>query len=199
MDKELSLNELIIWIKKGIEIYKTNFSLIFVCGLIAILISICSFGILSFTVFAAFALIILRLINNQLPKPEIKDIVGFGQFIIPCTMFWLVFIILYFIGRSAFSYIWLIGGILSFIYAICLTTSFMFTPIIIAQTNQTIWASMLESVDIVRPKFASFLCLTILLSMLNAVGALLFLIGLIITIPLSFVILCVAYNEIRKA
>ena len=82
------------------------------------------------------------------------------------------------------------------ISAIYLSIAYMFAPLFIVDMGMNFWQSLENSRRIVTKRWFQFLGLLIVLIPINALGIVTLGLGLLITIPLSFCIIAVAYHDI---
>jgi len=90
----------------------------------------------------------------------------------------------------------IIGYALCIIPGILVTAIYLFTPALIVERNLDFWGAMEQSRKITSAHLIEFFLLALVLIVLNFVGALVLIVGLLFTIPLSFAIVAAAYEDI---
>lgn len=89
-----------------------------------------------------------------------------------------------------------IGMFLLILPGIYLMVSYMFVSIFIVDYRMEFWQAMETSRQIVTKNWFSLFVFVLVLFVINLLGALVLGIGLLVTIPLSFCSVCVAYRDI---
>lgn len=90
------------------DLYKNNFGLLFVSGLVVALLTLCTCGLLYGTMLAGYSQIIRRLINQDPVKPTVNDIFAGFSLLVPTLMLTIVA----FITCAILSFIPVIGRVL---------------------------------------------------------------------------------------
>jgi uncharacterized membrane protein YesL len=88
------------------------------------------------------------------------------------------------------------GALLYYIPGIYFLVAYFFTIPFLVNTNYNVWQSMEASRMLITKKFWHFLLLLIIALALNLVGALIFGIGLLVTIPFTYALFHEAYYQI---
>ncbi len=184
------------WIQGGFNLYKDNFAVLFVATLIAILLSGVTLGILAGPLAVGVALIVLRLIDKQEPKPEIGDVFkGFDQFL-PSFLLFLGVGVASLIGSTILGIVPVFGGLLGILFAYGLGTVVMFSIFLIAERKMDVWPAVMTSFDTVKTNFWPFLGLYVVACLLSSIGFILCGIGVILTAPIMACVLGVAYRDV---
>jgi hypothetical protein len=89
-----------------------------------------------------------------------------------------------------------IGFVLLIIPGIYLAVAYLFAQAFVIDKNFEFWSAMETSRKLVTRKWFSFFALALALMVLNFVGALIFGVGLLVTIPLTFCIIAAAFEDI---
>lgn len=187
------------WIQKGFDLYKDNFSILVLVNLIALVISAFTLGILAGPMAVGIILVTLALHDKQEPKPQIGDLFkGFNCFL-PAFLFFLVFVVVLFIGSLVLNLIPCIGQVLGLLYVYGLNALVMFALFNIADRKMDVIPAIQASVETVKKSFWPFLGFSIVASILGSVGAIACGIGIALTMPLYYCILAVAYREAGSA
>lgn len=100
-------------------------------------------------------------------------------------------------GASAIGILILtIGILLAIVFAIALTVTYLFTNLLIIERKMAFWDAMETSRKVVGKQWFSFLGLWALLMLINFAGALICLVGLLITVPLWYCSVVAAYEDV---
>ncbi len=121
-------------------------------------------------------------------KPDFTDL--FKEY----RLFWK------YLGVSIISALALAGGlILLVIPGIIVMVRLSLAPTVLIDTNSGVMAAIKESWEITRGHFWKLLGFMVLAGILNIAGAMVFMIGLILTIPLSFYALILIYRKLSSS
>jgi uncharacterized membrane protein len=181
------------YFKTGWEIFK-QYPLAFISFfLINILIHLILYEIPWLGSVVAFAISTPLLFGNfivsakllQRQTPEFRDFFAGFYFFVPLFLLSVV--------TSVFI---LIGLILLIIPGIYLIVAYMFASYLVIDRGLDFWPAMELSRRTVQPRWFNFFVLMLLLTLLNLAGALLFGVGLLLTVPLTFCIMTVVFQDI---
>jgi uncharacterized membrane protein len=89
-----------------------------------------------------------------------------------------------------------IGFLCCIIPGIVVSAMFMFTYLFIVDKRMDFWPAMQSSHEIVKKNYVGFSLFILATILLNLAGALCLLVGLLITVPITFAAITVAYQEI---
>ena len=193
--KEIQTN-LADWFKGGLNLYKENFVIVFVCCLIAIILSCISVFVLAGPLFVGIMMILFRLIEKSSPAPTIPDIFqGLNQFK-ASFIFIIAWGLINWFGSYLLSSVPGIGGILSFAYSSALGGLIVFGLPIIADKKLDFFAASQLSIDTVKPKLAQFVLFSFIGSIITISGFLLLGIGIFFTLPIYSCAIAVAYKDV---
>ena len=117
--------------------------------------------------------------------PEFRDFFAGFQYLLPLMLLSLVAGL--FIG---------IGTLLLIIPGVYLAVAYMFASYLVVDRRLDFWPAMELSRHTLNPRWFGFFAFMLLLVLLNLAGALLLGVGLLVTIPVSFCAVTVAYAEI---
>jgi uncharacterized membrane protein len=117
--------------------------------------------------------------------PEFRDFFAGFQYLLPLVLLSLVAGL--FIG---------IGTLLLIIPGVYLAVAYMFASYLVVDRRLDFWPAMELSRHTLNPRWFGFFAFMLLLVLLNLAGALLLGVGLLVTIPVSFCAVTVAYAEI---
>ena len=183
------------WIGKGFEIYKQNLGILIPAGLVAVLLSAVTVGILAGPMMVGLILIVLRLLDGAEPKPAVGDVFKGFSYFANSFLFCLVWGLILFVANLVLAFIPCVGMILSYALSLAVGTLIMFAPFLIAERNMAFWPASMESLNAVKPQVFPLLGLYVVASLIGSVGAILCGIGIVATLPITACILAVAYRE----
>ncbi len=132
---------------------------------------------------AGFFVVGAKLLQNQ--APQFADFFSGFKFFLQLALLGVVSGIL--IG---------IGLILLIVPGIYLIVSYLFALMFVVDRGLDFWPAMETSRRSVQPRWFTFFTLFLLLLLLNLGGFLLLVVGLLVTVPLTYCILTVAYADI---
>ena len=176
------------WISEAIDLYKANFGLICIAGLVAMLLAVLTCGILGGPMMAGLTLIILRAARKEDPAPEIGDVFkGFDMFL-QAFLLALVIGVVYFLAGSV--------AIVGPIAGILVAPLVVFSMCLLVDRNLEFWPAIMASYEKAKTEYLSLLVLCLLASLMSGLGAILCGVGVILTAPFSAVVSVVAYRHL---
>ncbi|MFA5044031.1 MAG: hypothetical protein WC381_03415 [Kiritimatiellia bacterium] len=187
------------WIQQGWELYKANIGVWIVASLLAIVISIATLGILSGPMMAGLAWMALAFVDRKEPKPQMGDVFKGFDYFLQAFLFCLIWGIIMFAASFLLSLIICVGSVLAVVLSIALETALMFGLFLIVDKRMEFWPASMLSLNVVKPNFLPFLGLLFVAVLLGHVGAIACGIGVIVTMPITFCILAVAYRNVFGA
>lgn len=185
------------WLQRGFQLFLNNAVLLLLCGLVAGVLSVATFGFLTGPMLAGLAWIILQLMNRQLAVPALNDLFrGFQYFkdTLPVTLFFYalgisgyVLLALPVVGQLLYTVLVGVGsclGVLSIFHLVAARVP----PL----KSYRSWFSLFTF------NWGPLLGFFILVSIIQAMGIVALFVGLIVTMPLSLCILAAAYEDISR-
>lgn len=124
-----------------------------------------------------------KLLQGQ--TPEFRDFFAGFRYFLPLLLLTVV---------SSLAII--IGTLLLIIPGVYLAVAYLFAAYLVIDRRQDFWPAMELSRRTVNPRWFGFFAFMLLLVLLNLAGAVLLGVGLLVTIPVSFCAVTVAYAEI---
>ncbi|MEN9227512.1 MAG: hypothetical protein Q6L50_02080 [Gloeomargarita sp. GMQP_bins_120] len=104
-----------------------------------------------------------------------------------------------FFGAGLVTGLLILGGLmLCIIPGVFLGVGYVFTPLVIIDQNLGFWPAMQTSLKVVTKRFFPMLGFCLVLGLLNFGGFLLCCVGLLLTLPLTYCALTVAYLDIMN-
>ena len=184
------------WIEKGFNLYKENFSILVLASLIAILLSVVTIGILAGPMLAGLILITLKLLDREKPKPEVGELFKGFDYFLQSFLFIVVWGVAVFIAMSIVGLVPFIGALASLFLSLAAGALLMFGLFLIVDKGMDFWPASLESFNVVKTNFWPFLGLSIVAGIIGSIGAIACGIGVVITLPIQYCILTVAYRDV---
>lgn len=185
------------WIQKGFSLFTGNAAVLLVCGVTSVLITGATLGLLAGPMLAGMAIIVLNLQDERLSRPSINDLFkGFDYTVatIPVTLafyalalFYLVISLIPLVGQVINSMVISVGlaiGVLSVFHLVARKV----TP----RDSAPVWWSLF------RANWGPLLGFFILTLLIGAAGVLVFVVGLVVTVPIYLSIMGVAYLAILR-
>lgn len=177
---------------RGWRLFQANMGLLIVAGLLAIVLTIVTCGILSGPMTAGFFLIIERLLNNDPVKPQAGDIFkGFDLFLQSLLMFVIVIA-----AGFVLALIPVVGQLASIVLGAFLMWGMMFVSyqkITAVEAVKKIF-EYLKTGDFTMP-----LVLGVLANLLSSLGVVACFVGVLFTVPLSYCIMASCYQTLFAA
>ncbi|MEW6263596.1 MAG: hypothetical protein AB1641_11025 [Thermodesulfobacteriota bacterium] len=190
---EVKFNE---WLQEGFSLYKENFGLLVVAALVAVLLSAVTLGILLGPMMAGMAMITLALHDKKLPKPTVGDLFkGFGYFL-NTFLFFLVWGLIGLVCSMILNIIPILGQLASLALGLGLSALLMFAMFLIVEKGLGFWPASMESIQVVKGNLWPFLGFGALAAIIGGIGSILCGIGIILTLPLQFCMVTVAYRQV---
>lgn len=186
------------WIEKGFNLYKQNFGLLVLCMLITGLLSGFSLGIVAGPMMAGFCLVILGLIDNKTPKPQVGDVFKGFSFFLQSFLFLLIWGLILISANFILAFIPCIGQIASIFLMYSAQTLLMFGIFFIADRRMEFWPASMKSMEIVKSNFWPFLGFFFVSALISSLGAMACGIGVIFTAPIGYCAVAVAYRDIMS-
>ena len=189
--KEVKTQE---WLSEGFELYKENFGLLVLSGLVVTLLSAVTIGLLAGPMLAGLALITLRLYDNDMTSPSVGDVFKGFNFFLNTLLFCIVWGVAILVIVLILNVIPLIGQLLSFAFTWAAQAILMFSLFLIVDRGMGFWEASMASINMVKTNFWPFLIFGVITSVIGSVGGMLCGIGMIFTLPLQVCMLTVAYR-----
>jgi uncharacterized membrane protein len=184
------------WIEDGFNLYKANIALLTLSSLIAVILSVATFGILGGPMLAGLLFITLRLFDNQQPKPEVGNVFRGFDFFLNALLFFLFWAVAILIACFIIGLVPCIGQLAALFLVYSAQALLMFGLFLIVDHKMDFWPASMESINTVKANFWPFLGFSVIASIIGSIGAIACGIGIIITAPIQACILTVAYREV---
>ncbi len=192
-------------IEQSINLYKNNFGVLFLAGLIVYLLSGLSLGILLGPLLAGMIVLVIKLVNNE--KAEAGDV--FNQFnkftptFLVGLFCFLAFILVYgfTLLLSNLPFIGFLFGILPFLVILvlipALSTILFLSIALIIDKNLDYMEAIKQSFDYIQ-KAPQLLLYTFIVSLLSGLGGILCGIGFFLTAPLLPIAMTLIYLDLTR-
>ena len=176
------------WISEAFEAYKSNFGLLCVSMLVAVLLAVFTCGVLAGPMMAGMTLIVLRVLRKEQPVPQIGDVFKGFDFFVQA----LLYIVVVVAAGFLLGFIPMIGQVAGFL----ISPLVMFAMCLIVDRKMDFWPAILASFEKAKAEYVMLLVLWLLGSLISAAGGLLCGVGAILTAPFSVVLTVVAYRHL---
>jgi uncharacterized membrane protein len=187
------------WIEQGWNLYKNNFGLLVLASVIALVLSTITIGILTGPMIAGLIIVTLQLLRKEEPKPDAGRVFKGFSYFLNSLLFMVIWGLAILIGSAILSIFPIIGQLLSLFFIYAAQAFLMFGLYLIVDKQMNFWPASQESIQTVKTNFWWFLLLSVIASIIGSIGAIVFGIGIVLTIPIQVCILAVAYEDIFGA
>lgn len=185
------------WIQEGFTLYVANVVILLVAGVVALVLSAVTLGLLAGPMLAGLAIIILNLLDNRLARPTINDLFkGFEHFLdtLPVTICFYALAVI----AMVLNLIPLVGQILnSVVVSVGAVTGVLSIFHLVARRIPP-RKSLPAWLMIFKDNWGPLLGFYILVTIIGGVGVLACGVGLLATVPLQMCILGVAYQSMAR-
>jgi uncharacterized membrane protein len=169
------------WIGEGWDLVKSDLGNYVLVTLLFILLS--SVPLIQGALIAGFHIYTMKKLMGR--RPDIGDSLKGFQFFIPALVASLVIGVFTFLGTLAC----LIPGLV-------VAAMYKFTYLFIVDKRMDFWPAMQASHAVVKKDYFGFTIFLILAFLVNCLGFLCLVVGLLVTIPITFAAITIAYKEI---
>jgi hypothetical protein len=187
------------WIEAGFNLYKKNFTTLVLAAIIALALSTVSVGILTGPMVAGLIIMSLQLLRKEVPKPEAGAVFKGFSYFLDTFLFTVIWGIAILIGSLLVGWVPIIGQLLSLFIVYAAQAFLMFGMYLIVDKQMAFWPASQASIETVKTNFWPFFGLAAIASIIGSIGALVFGIGIVFTVPIQICILACAYEEIFNA
>ena len=184
------------WVEKGFHLYKDNMGILILGSLLAGALTLVTLGILAGPMMAGLTLITLSLFDKKEPTPQVGTLFDGFNYFFNAFLFILVWGVIIFVASLILSSLPVIGQLVSIFMAYAAQALLMFGLLLIVDKKMDFWPASMESINKVKTNFWPFLGLSAVASIIGSIGVLVCIVGIIVTFPIQFCILTVAYREV---
>ena len=176
-------------LKRGWQLFQANMSLLVIAGLIAMVLSIVTCGILSGPLQAGLFMILARLISNDPQKPQPGDVFKGFDFFVQTLLLLVIMIVI----SLLLALIPIVGQLASFV-----TSSVMMWALLFIVNQKLTAIDALKRIfgDLGRGEFIMPLLYGAIVCLISGLGVLACGIGLIFTVPLAYAMMASAYQTL---
>lgn len=179
------------WLRRAFELYRDNFALLLLAHVVAVAVSLFTFGVLAGPMAAGVIRITLDLLDGREPKPQAGDIFrGFDHFL-PMTLLALA-------GGLAGLVLGILLaplGPLALAGPIVLATITFYAPFIIIERNAEFWPAVQASWMLARSNFWPLLGLVAFGLLVGLAGGLVLVAGMAFTLPFYTCLSAIAWRH----
>ncbi len=184
------------WLAGAIDMYRKNFVLLLATHFVAVMLGAVTFGLLLGPMMAGLMLITLRLADSADPHPQVGDLFnGFSYFLQP-LLFFLVWFGALFIAQSMLATVPGIGQLAGLVLNMVVCALLLFGIPLIVDREMDFWSASAGSYAVVSRAFWPLLAYSALGSLIASSGAILFGVGVILTMPIYTCMTALAYRAI---
>lgn len=171
------------WIGAGWELVKSELGPFILMGLVFLVITGCIPIVLHGPMMAGFHIACIRKLASG--RTEVGDLFkGFN---------WFVAALLAFLVISIFTFL---GSLFCVIPGLVIGAMYQFSYLFIVDRKMDFWPAMQASHDLVKKDYMGFTLFFLALILINVAGALLCLVGLLVTVPLYYAAITAAYRDL---
>lgn len=178
---EMFKSKALVSMAYGILILSLQFMFAIHLGDLAVLFSV----FLAAPLYSGFFLVANKISRNE--EVRYSDFFGGFVYYIPIILVWVV-------GQIFAA----VGLLLLIVPGVYLMVGYLFALLMAIFGGLDFWNSLEYSRRLIHVKWWKFFFLTLLLIILNVLGALLFVVGLIVTLPLTYYIIYCLFEEITQ-
>jgi hypothetical protein len=170
------------WIGEGWDVVKADLGTYLLMTIVMMLVNGAVPFLLQGATTAGFQIACRKSLRGQ--KPSLADLFEGFQFFVPTLLAHLVISILVFIGLLFF----IIPGLV-------IAAMYNFTYLFVVDKRMDLGAAMRASHAVVKQDYFGYTMFMIALGLLNIAGFLCLIVGLLVTVPITFAALTVAYRD----
>jgi hypothetical protein len=182
------------WISKGFDLYKENLATLIVATLIAVVLSAVTAGILAGPMMAGLILIVLDLVDRK-GKPDVSRLFNGFQHFAQSFLYVLVWGLIIILGSTLLNFILCVGTLAAIAGSLALSTLLMFGMFLIVDRGMAFWPASMQSLQTVKAQFFPLLGFFIVAAAIGQIGFILCGVGAVLTMPIAYCMLAVAYRE----
>lgn len=176
-------------LQKSIDLYLNNFGIVFISTLVASILSVISFGILTGPLFGGLLILNLKILRDQ-PAALNEIFAHFDKFL-PTLLLCLASGICSIIA----GYIPVMGVFIGIALSPFILVITAFAMIMIIEKDYTFVAAIKEGIAFFKTDPLIIWIYGLIASILSSVGAIIFGIGALLTIPFATICMAIAYQE----
>ncbi len=171
------------WIGEGWNLVKSDFATCIIGPILAFFIASFGMGLLSGAANAGVHILFMKKLLTG--RAEIGDAFKGFNFFVPALVASLI------VGIFSF-----IGFLLCIIPGLVVAAAYMFTYLFIVDRKMDFWQAMEASHAVVKTNYVGFTLFLLAMAGLHILGALCCLVGLLVTIPIQYAAVTIAYRDL---
>lgn len=183
------------WIREGFDLYKNHMGLLILAALLVVVVSVISLGLLGGPMAAGFFWVALRLKDGASPAPTATDVFKGFEVFVPTFLFGLVLGVSLYIVNQVLGFVPVLGWVAAMLATIAIAALVFFALPLIVDRRMEFVPAVKASVELVKPVLPQFMLFVFLAGLAGGVGALLCGVGLVLTLPISYCAMAVAYRD----
>ncbi len=184
------------WIEQGFNLYKEHIGILILASLLVVLLSALTAGILAGPMVVGLVLIVLAYLDGKEPAPGAGEVFAGLNYFLNAFLFYLVWGVVAIVVCFVLNLIPCVGQLAAPVVILAITTLVMFGPFLIADKQMDFWPASMASIEKVKTNFWPMLGFAVIVSILGSLGGIVCGIGMIVTLPLMYCVLAVAYREV---
>ena len=184
------------WLLEGFHLYKDHFGVLLAASALTVVLSTITAGILAGPLMAGMAMMALKLYDRKEGIVTAGNVFQGFQFFLPTLLFFVVWYYGAGVVSVAANFAPFLGQLVTLVLMFGVFSLTMFGLFLIVDEKRGFWPASLGSIQAVMANLWPFIGFGALTLVVGSVGFVLCGIGLILTLPLQFCILAVAYREI---
>lgn len=192
---EATISDPITWIKEGIKLYVDNPGVLILSTAIAAVLGIFSLGILIGPLFAGLFALTLRIIDGD-KDVAVGDVFSKMDQFVDTVLYSIITIVGVYLGSSIIEALPLIGGFLSFCFQVAAQAALAFGLLLIVDRKLGLKAALTGSWDIFMQNPPALIVLSLCTGLIVAAGALVFGVGIFLTLPIHATTLSLLYRNV---
>lgn len=191
--REVKINE---WLLEGFELYKGHISFLIMCSLVVFIFSAVTAGILAGPLLCGLILVIFRLHDNDTEGLKYGEVLRGFQFFGASVLFVLVWGCGIGLAVALLNFIPFIGQVAALAVSAAMFSLLMFGLFLIVDKGLGFSAASMESINVVKSNPWPFIGFGSMTMVIGMIGSVLCGVGVVLTLPLQFCMLAIAYREI---
>ena len=192
---EASISDPISWIKEGVKLYIDNPGVLILSTAIAAVLGIFSLGILIGPLFAGLFALTLRIIDGD-KTVGVGDVFSKMDQFVDTVLYSIVTILGVYLGASILEALPLIGGFLGFCFQVAAQAALAFGLILMVDRKLSLKEAILGSWEIFMQNPPVLIVLSLCTGIIVASGALVFGVGIFLTLPIHATTLSLLYRNV---
>ena len=180
-------------ISQSFDLYRKNVGVLLAAGFLTMIISCVTIGILAGPLFGGLLILCRKLLKGE--KAEIGEIFAHFDKFVPALLLTLII----FVPTMIVACIPFLGALVMFFAGPIINLVYSFGLIMIIEKNKTFMDALRDSFELIKPNVVMNWVYAFVINILGSIGVILVGIGIILTLPISPLGLCIAYNDLTNS